>query len=131
MIEFFRDVLNGPLYIVVTIVSVIFIMAIIGFIMERKKLEKEAKDKIAVVNNVVTPTPISPVTVEQQPEMVVPNIQQPTIPDVPVSAPLPQEPVAPVVPQVVPVSDLATEQVFSQEVKPNVIVFEDPDKKTE
>lgn len=131
MIEFFRDVLNGPLYIVVTIVSVIFIMAIIGFIMERKKLEKEAKDKIAVVNNVVTPTPISPVTVEQQPEMVVPNIQQPTIPEVPVSAPLPQEPVAPVVPQVVPVSDLATEQVFSQEVKPNVIVFEDPDKKTE
>ena len=34
MIEFFRDVLDGPIYIVTTILSVIFIMAIIGFLME-------------------------------------------------------------------------------------------------
>ena len=41
MVNFFRDVLNGPLYIVVVILSIIFIMAIIGFIMERKQKEKE------------------------------------------------------------------------------------------
>lgn len=64
MIEFFRDVLDGPLYIVATILSIIFIMAIIGFIMERKKLEKEAKSKIAVVSTEEV-TPITPVTVEE------------------------------------------------------------------
>ena len=50
MIKFFRDTLDGPLYVVITILSIIFIMAIIGFLMERKKLEKEEKKKIAVVN---------------------------------------------------------------------------------
>ena len=50
MVNFFRDVLNGPLYIVVVILSIIFIMAIIGFIMERKQKEKEAKGKVAFVS---------------------------------------------------------------------------------
>lgn len=63
MIEFFRDFLDGPLYIVVVILSVFFIMAIIGYLMEKKKLEKEKNDQIAVVS---TPevTPIEPVSVE-------------------------------------------------------------------
>ena len=50
MIEFFRDVLDGPLYYVVVVLAIIFIMAIIGFIMERKQLEKEAKGKVAFVS---------------------------------------------------------------------------------
>lgn len=50
MVNFFRDVLNGPLYIVVVILSIIFIMAIIGFIMERKQKEKEAKGKVVFVS---------------------------------------------------------------------------------
>lgn len=64
MIEFFRDVLNGPLYIVVVILSIIFIMAIIGFIMERKQLEKEKKASIAIVGNTVN-TPIQPVSINE------------------------------------------------------------------
>ena len=47
--EFYRDVLNGPLYYIAVVVSVILIMAIIGFLMERKKLYKEAVGKIAHV----------------------------------------------------------------------------------
>ncbi len=66
MIEFFRDVLDGPIYIVTTILSVIFIMAIIGFLMERKKLEKEAKEKMAVVSNSPEVTPISPISVTKE-----------------------------------------------------------------
>lgn len=64
MIEFFRDVLNGPLYIVIVILSIIFIMAIIGFIIERKQLEKEKKASIAIVGNTVN-TPIQPVSINE------------------------------------------------------------------
>ncbi len=50
MIEFFRDKLDGPLYYIMAIISVIFIMAIIGFIMERKQKEKDSKNKVAFVS---------------------------------------------------------------------------------
>lgn len=50
MIEFFRDALDGPLYYIIAILAVIFIMAIIGFIMERKQQEKNQKGKIAFVS---------------------------------------------------------------------------------
>ncbi len=55
MVKFFRDVLSGPLYIVVVILSVIFIMAIIGFIMERNQKQKEAKGKVAFVSRNMQP----------------------------------------------------------------------------
>lgn len=55
MVEFFRDVLSGPLYIVTSILSIIFIMAIIGFMMERKKLEKEQNEQIAHINRQQVP----------------------------------------------------------------------------
>ena len=64
MINFFRDVLDGPLYIVIAILSVIFIMAIIGFLMERKKLEEDEKAKFAVVSDKNEIPPIQPVNVE-------------------------------------------------------------------
>ena len=50
MIEFFRDVLSGPLYYIVAVLAIIFIMAIIGFIMERKQKEKAMKGKVAFVS---------------------------------------------------------------------------------
>lgn len=62
MIRFFRDILNGPLYIIIAILSIVFIMAIIGFLLERKKIEQEERDKVAVINNTVTPIPNIPVT---------------------------------------------------------------------
>lgn len=55
MVKLFRDVLNGPLYIVVVILSIIFIMAIIGFIMERKQKQKEASSKVAFVSRNMQP----------------------------------------------------------------------------
>lgn len=51
MIWFFRDFLDGPLYLVVAFLCLIFIMAILGFMMERKQLEKEEKNKMVVLNN--------------------------------------------------------------------------------
>ena len=70
MIEFFRDVLAGPLYIIVALLSLVFIMAIIGFIMERKKNEKEEKDRIVYVNNSIdTLTPV-----ETKVEETLPNV---------------------------------------------------------
>ena len=105
MIEFFRDVLDGPLYIITTILSIIFIMAIIGFLMERKKLEKEQAQKIAVVTTPNEVQPIEPVKIQE--EVVTPTILTEQIPN----------------------SNLA-EEVFP-EVKTPVIVFEDPEQKKE
>lgn len=51
MIWFFRDFLDGPLYLVVAFFCLIFIMAILGFMMERKQFEKEEKNKMVVLNN--------------------------------------------------------------------------------
>lgn len=50
MIHFFRDVMDGPIYIVVLILSILAIMGIIGFIMERYKLRNEENSKIQVVD---------------------------------------------------------------------------------
>ena len=128
MIEFFRDVLDGPLYIIVTIFAIIFIMAIIGFLMERKKLEKEKKEHIAVVDTTVNVTPIEPVTVvNEQPVVQNTVIQQPIIN---------QQPTVnaqnTVINNQVPLSDLNQVGVNNPtEVKPPVIVFEDPDQKKE
>ena len=74
MIEFFRDILDGPLYIIITIISIIFIMAIIGFLMERRKLEKEAKQKIAVVADIEPVTPVPAVTITQSAEIINKNV---------------------------------------------------------
>lgn len=50
MIEFFRDVLDGPLYFIIAVLAIIFIMAIIGFIMERKQKEQQVKGQVAFVS---------------------------------------------------------------------------------
>lgn len=49
MIKFFRDFLSGPIYVVVLIISIILIMAIIGYLMEKKQKQDEALGKIAHV----------------------------------------------------------------------------------
>lgn len=40
IIHFFRDILDGPLYIVVVIVSVILIFALLGYLMEKSQNRK-------------------------------------------------------------------------------------------
>ncbi len=74
MVEFFRDVLNGPLYIIVVILSIIFIMAIIGFIMERKQKEKETQDKVAFISR--NQQPVNEVVKEEIPVNNEENIQE-------------------------------------------------------
>lgn len=102
MIKFFRDILDGPLYIIMTILSVIFIMAIIGFLMERKKLEKEAKQKVAVAQTPRDVTPITPISVEKETT------------------------------EMEPISNHATQaENSSLEVKTPVIVFDEQNQKTE
>ena len=69
MIQFFRDTLDGPLYYILAIICIFFIMAIIGFLMEKKKIEKEIQSKTAVIENKIPDSsipPISPVTVEEE-----------------------------------------------------------------
>lgn len=51
MIHFFRDILDGPVYIIVVIVSIIAIMGIIGFIMERFKNKDEENVAVKEVDS--------------------------------------------------------------------------------
>lgn len=53
--EFFRDTLDGTLYYVIVILSIVNIFAIIGFILERKKLESDEKSRLAYVNDGIEP----------------------------------------------------------------------------
>lgn len=133
MIEFFRDVLSGPVYIVVAILAVIFIMAIIGFLMERKKLEKEEKERIAIISNSNEVPPIEPVTVEtesQTPIMTNEQVSNTTeefqILNEQIQVEDTQQPI-----EEVSVSNLNNDANFYQEVKTPVIIFEDPDEKKE
>ena len=58
MIHFFRDVLDGPVYFVLFVVCIILIMSILGFIMERLKLQKEENDKRVVVGGTASIEPV-------------------------------------------------------------------------
>lgn len=72
IITFFRDVLNGPLYIIVAIICGILICSCIGYLAERsinkKKQIKEHEEKYANVSNmknnvnIATQQPDIPVT---------------------------------------------------------------------
>ncbi len=68
MIKFFRDILDGPFYYIIAIICIFFIMAIIGFLMERKKLEKEMKERTAVIDQKIPISPITPVEVSESSE---------------------------------------------------------------
>lgn len=124
MIEFFRDILDGPLYIGITIISIIFIMAIIGFLMERKKLEKEAKQKIAVVADTKPVTPVPPVTITQSAEILDKNVN---------TNPLVNEGAGAIDISSTSVNaisnNIPVDSNSSVEVKTPVVVFDDPNQK--
>lgn len=121
MIEFFRDVLNGPLYIVVVIISIIFIMAIIGFLMEKKKLEKEAKEKIAIIDTLDNTQEISNIT-PVQPVSINEEVVTPIVNDEVTNL---NEPVVEVV-----LEQPNTDDIPLEVPKP-VYIFEDPDQNKE
>ena len=50
VIEFFRDTLDGPFYIVWVVVLVILIFACIGYLAEKGIKNKKEKEKYAIVN---------------------------------------------------------------------------------
>ena len=117
MIEFFRDILDGPIYIIVAILSLIFIMAIIGFMMERNKLAKEEKARITYVNNKID---VPEKTVETKTEQV----------KVPPVAPVTQVKTTEQNPNSNNNDKIPQQQDNNPEllVKTPVVVFEDPDK---
>ena len=51
VINFFTNVLDGPVYIVVLVVSVIMIFACIGFLAERSLKQKKEASKYATVSD--------------------------------------------------------------------------------
>lgn len=58
IITFFRDVLNGPAYIVVAIISGILICSCIGYLAEKKINEKKERSKyVQIDNSHVNPAP--------------------------------------------------------------------------
>lgn len=111
MIDFFRDTLDGPIYIVVAILSLIFIMAIIGFMMERSKLAKEEKSRVVYVNNKIDTPNVDTEQPVAQPVSDVPILEQTNNN---VNEEIPQQPV---------------DNNPSLLVKTPVVVFSDPDKK--
>ena len=50
-VKFFRDTLNGPLYIVVVVICVILIFACIGYLAEKSINAKKEKEKYADVKS--------------------------------------------------------------------------------
>lgn len=59
MVKFFRDFLSGPIYVVVLIISIILIMAIIGYLLEKKQKQEEAEGKIAHVGRKIKEEPVN------------------------------------------------------------------------
>lgn len=124
MVEFFRDVLNGPLYIVVVIIALVLIMAIIGFLMEKKQKQVEKEESVVHVGTEVKQEEVDPIS---NPGVFTPMNQ--TAEEVSVGV----------------VQNNNVEQVFtndeipssqeepniSEPIKAPVFVFEDPDEKKE
>lgn len=63
-VTFFRDIIDGPAYIIVTVVAAILLCACIGYLAEKKLKSKKQTTSNAAKNNVQTPSN--------------PNIAQPT-----------------------------------------------------
>ena len=59
--DFFANVLDGPLYYIVVIVSLIVIMAIIGFLMERNRIKQE-KELVQRLEEIPVGKPTIPVS---------------------------------------------------------------------
>lgn len=51
IITFFRDVLNGPVYIVVSVIAGILICSCIGYLAEKSINEKKERSKYAQIAN--------------------------------------------------------------------------------
>ncbi len=88
MIWFYRDFLDGPIYYVVVVLSIIFIMAIIGFIIERKQLEQEKKNREAVLADVS-------ISSSNVGEANISNVNTSTIPENPEVSTIPSSPLPP------------------------------------
>lgn len=124
IITFFRDILDGPVYIVVTVICSILICACIGYLAEKSQKKKKEKDQYVqienapvspvpttnVVSTTVAPTPVVSTT-SAMPEVttvpvpgggVPPAVSQPASPGVEINMPSVQPIPTTVVPPVAP-----------------------------
>ena len=122
IITFFRDILDGPVYIIVSIICGILICSCIGYLAERSLKKKQEKEKYVQVDNTANAqnpqnnTNIGVTTTQQQ---AVPNPVNQAVPDIPASIPTPtngvanqvQQPVYPNTTQTVEVNPPVNDQV--------------------
>ena len=90
IITFFRDILDGPVYIVVTVICSILICACIGYLAEKSQKKKKEKDQYVQIENApVGPAPITNVvsTAVSPTPVVSTNPAMPEVASVPVSVP--------------------------------------------
>ena len=76
IITFFRDILDGPLYIVVVIVCAILICSCIGYLGEQYLNKKKAKDEFEATHAEVAPDSSSNETLTNLEGEVVDQLQQ-------------------------------------------------------
>lgn len=111
MIHFFRDVLDGPVYFVLFVVCIILIMSILGFIMERLKLQKEENDKRVVVGGTASIEPVRTreVILSTKEEPVVEPVQ--SINQEPISSPTSTTPTTPTTNNTVVIPNMLDEEL--------------------
>ncbi len=114
IITFFRDILDGPVYIIVSIICGILICSCIGYLAERSLKKKQEKEKYAQVDN-----PANVQNPQNNTNIDVTTTQQQAVPDIPASIPTPtngtidqvQQPIYPNTTQTVEVNPPVNDQV--------------------
>lgn len=91
IITFFRDILDGPIYIIVTVICSILICACIGYLAEKKQKKRQEKEQYVEVSTASIPSTTVSSVVPTAP--VVPStastiVATPAISTVPTSSPV-------------------------------------------
>jgi len=77
IITFFRDILDGPVYIIVTVICSILICACIGYLAEKRQNKKRQSEQYARVSNTlgsVSSPGVSPTVEKQNPVLSSENV---------------------------------------------------------
>ncbi len=84
IISFFRDILDGPVYIITTVISSILFCACLGYLLEKSQNQKKEKEKYAEV----TPTS-SETSSPAGPSLQMETTVSPAVENTPISSPAP------------------------------------------
>lgn len=119
IITFFRDILDGPLYIIVTVICSILICACIGYLAEKRQKKRQAKEQYVEVSNVSIPSATVASSVPTVP--AVPSTASTAV-VTPVISTVPSQEVGGNVPFATPVQEVSTSTVAPVQIeKPSVV----------